>query len=211
MKKVIYMLPVVAMAFASCGGGETTDENPLDNLMTDNDDYQASALSFSEGGAEDGEQYFFGVLAEVVEVDVKRKEIDKLDEMDAPLEQFNQTMDSCQFYIDQTRKALDLYKDKDWPERQKLHDLTVEWLDAVDMLLNDHLRKLADPMSRPDDTWTDAELDAYDAYVAAYETYTDIDGRWVEFQFVYADANNFQLSTTETIDMDALVEEDMEH
>jgi hypothetical protein len=64
-------------------------------------------------------------------------------------------------------------------------------------------------MSTPDDKWTKKENALYDKYLDAYEVYSEIDGRWVDFQYEYADANGFELSD-EGIDMDALIEEDME-
>jgi len=205
-KKLFLTLPVAMLMMISCG----SDSNVLDERLEDAEDFDAAAASFSDGGATSGEQYFFGVLAEVVEVDVKLREIEKLDEADSEVAEFNRILDSAEFRIDNTREALKLYKDKDWPKRGELHDLTIEWLAAAEMLVQDHLRGLAEPMSRPDDTWTDDEIAAYDEYASAEEIYFDIDNRWVDFQFVFADANGFQLSTTETIDANALADEELE-
>ncbi len=63
-------------------------------------------------------------------------------------------------------------------------------------------------MSRADDTWTDEEYALYDAYADAYENdYIDVDSRWVDFQYVYADANDFEISGT--IDEESMVEEEL--
>ena len=203
----MYVIPAALIFLASCGGG--TENNALDDRLEDKEDFDAAAVSFADGEATTGEQYFFGVLAEVVKVDVKVLEIDDLDEMDAELSIFNETLDSCLVLIKDTRKALDLYKDKSWPKREKLHDLTNEWLSTVENIVNTYLRPLAPAMAKADEEWTDADFDLYDKYVEALDVYDEVDGRWVDFQFEFAKANGFELSETETIDMDALVEEEM--
>jgi hypothetical protein len=207
MKKLLFMLPVSALFLASCGGGN--EETALDEPLETQEDFEAAVGSFADGEATTGEDYFFGVLAEVIEVDVKFNEIDRLDEMDAEVAQFNEVIDSGLILINDGRKALDLYKDKDWPKRQQLHDLTMEWFASMEGLFNNHLKGLAGPMSKPDADWTDADTKLYDDYLAALEGYYEVDGRWVDFQYEFAAANGFELSD-ETIDVDALVDEDME-
>jgi len=211
MKKILFMLPLALGLVSSCGNSEETEVNndALNEVMESQDDFVEATISFEEGGATTGEEYFFGVQAEVVEIDVKLREIDDLDEMDASEEEFTTQLDTMLAMIDHCKKAMDLYAGKDWPQRQELHDLTIEWVDAVAMLINDHLRALAKPMSTPDDKWTKKENALYDKYLDAYDVYSEVDGRWVDFQYVYADANGFELSD-EGIDMDALIEEDME-
>lgn len=205
---MMYTIPVALLFLASCGAG-TEESNALNERLENKDDFDAAAVSFSNGEASTGEQYFFGVLADVVKVDAKVLEIDNLDDKDAELSVFNETLDSCLILIKDTRKALDLYKDKTWPKREKLHDLTIEWLSTVENIVNTYLRQLAPAMAVADEEWTDADFDLYDKYVAALEVYDEVDGRWVEFQFEFAKANDFELNETETIDMDALVEEGM--
>ncbi|MBK6527137.1 MAG: hypothetical protein IPG07_17260 [Crocinitomicaceae bacterium] len=211
MKKLFLILPLGLGFVSSCGNSGETEVNndALNEVMESQDDFVEATISFEEGGATTGEEYFFGVQAEVVEIDVKLREIDDLDEMDATEEEFTTQLDTMLAMIEHCKKAMDLYAGKDWPKRQELHDLTIEWVDAVAMLVNDHLRGLAKPMSTPDDKWTKKENALYDKYLDAYEVYSEIDGRWVDFQYVYADANGFELSD-EGIDMDALIEEDME-
>ena len=208
MKKILFLIPATAMFLGSCGNSTVAEDNALDAPLDDKEAFDEAIVDFSGGQASTGEQYFFGVQAEVVEIDMKLREIDQLDETDAPVEEFNATLDACIELIAKTRKSLSLYTTKDWPKRQELHDLTIEWVDAVEGLVNNYLRDLEVPMSGPDDDWTDEQYELYDKYAEAQDAYYDVDSRWVDFQYTFAAANGFQLSE-ETIDMDALIEEDM--
>ena len=210
MKKLFFILPATVMFLGSCGNTAAPEDNALDAPLDDKESFDDAIVDFSGGKASTGEQYFFGVQAEVVEIDMKLREIDELDAQDAPVEEFTTTLDACIELIAKTRKSLGLYTSKDWPKRQELHDLTIEWVDAVEGLVNDYLRDLAEPMSGPDDDWTDSQIEMYEKYAEAQDAYFEVDSRWVDFQYVFAEANGFQLSD-ETIDMDALIEEDMGH
>jgi hypothetical protein len=207
MKKLLFVLPLASvMMFTSCGEGESHDDS-LDGAMTESEDFDQAVASFADGGATDGEEYFSGVLAEVVEVDVKLREIKELDEMDASEDEINEVLDNAIQMIQDARTALDIYKDEDWPRRDELHDITLEWFAVVERLMNDYLYDLAEPMSRADDTWSAEEIAFYEEYTVAYEDFYDVDGRWVEFQHEYAAANGFVLSGT--IDEESLVEEEI--
>lgn len=215
MMKKVYLAGVAAMlVFASCsesGGNDSdtdsdyVDSDALDIRLEDSDDIERAAISFGQGGATNGEEYFSGLLAEVVEVDVKLREVTSLDNMDASEEEIMKVLDSTLSKVEKGRASIQLYTDKSWPKRAEFHDLTVEWFDAVDGLVNDYLYDLAEPMSRPDDSWTDEEYEFYEEYVVALKAYYEIDNRWVEFQYEYADANGFEISGT--IDEDSMVEE----
>lgn len=211
MKK-FYLVGIVAtgLLLGSCGEQSSSNDDILGEVLTDKEDFDAAVKSFGEGGATDGREYFDGVLAEVVGVDVKFREVLSLDEMDASEEEITAVLDSAVHKIKEGREALNLYADKNWPKRAEMHDLTMEWFTSIEGLINNYLYKLAGPMSKPDDTWTDADYDLYDEYADAYENgYLEVDNRWVDFQYEYADANNFEISGT--IDEEALVEEELEH
>lgn len=206
MKKSFLMLPLGLAFLASCGN--QPDNEALNQIMEDNTDFVEATVSFEEGGATNGEEYFFGVQAEVVEIDVKLREVENLDEMDATAEEFGIHYDTMLVMIEDCKTAMKQYEGKGWPKQDQLQALTIEWVDAVKGLVNDHLKALAAPMSIPDDQWKDKDLELYDEYLVAYEAYLEIDSRWVDFQYEFADANGFELSS-ETIDTDALIEEDM--
>lgn len=211
MKKV-YLAGIAATALflGSCGENSSSDDNILGEVLTDTEDFDAAIKSFGEGGATDGREYFDGVLAEVVEVDVKFREVLSLDDMDATEEEIVHVLDSAIHKIAEGRRALKLYEGENWPKRAEMHDLTIEWFDAVEDLINDYLYDLAGPMSTPDEEWTDENFAFYDEYVDAYEAgYLEVDSRWVDFQYEYAAANGFEISGT--IDEDAMVEEQLEH
>lgn len=205
MKK-IYLAGLAAMlVLGSCGGSETSGDINAD--LNTNAGVQEAAISFGEGGATNGLEYFNGLLSAVVAVDVKFNEIEKLDDMDASVGKINATIDSTFAKIAQGRAAIDLYNDKSWPKRGEFHKLTEEWFNVIERITKDYLVALAEPMSRPDDTWTDAELELYDAYALAFDDYYEVDQRWVDFQEIYAAANNFEIGGT--IDEEALIEEEL--
>ena len=207
MKRVFYALPIAALLLASCAGSSEKEENVFDEALNDLEDFNKAAKSFSEGGAETGREYFLGVQAEVIEVDVKLREVNKLDEKDASEEKIKSVLDTTLILIEDAKVAMDVYEEGQWPKQGELYELTMKWFDVVEMLVNDHLYALAEPMSRPDDTWTDEEIAKYDEYSEAYNKFYDIDNEWVDFQTVYADANGFTL--TGTIDEDAMVDEEV--
>lgn len=204
MKKFLVAIPMAALLLASCG----SKDNSLENILEDKEDFDAAANSWANGNAEDGEQYFFGVQAEVIEVDVKFREIEMMDEMDADAKEIDALLDSTMLIIEESKKAMKQYDGKDWPKQKELNEITIEWFDGIEMLVKDYLRDLAPAMAKPDEDWTDEEIDLYTEYLDAYDEYLDIDERWVEFQHEYAAANGFSFGT-ETIDVDALVEQDM--
>ena len=213
--KRVYLAGVAAtvLLLGSCGdrSSELSDAlNDIDmsDILTEDagtDDIHDAAAGFAEGLSGTGQEYFSGLLAEVIEVDVKFKEVERMDEMDAETDKINETLDATLEKIEEGRKAIALYEDKTWPKRAEFHTLTEEWFAAVEDLVNDHLYDLADPMSRPEDTWTDEEWTAYENYEEALMAYYEVDTRWVEFQYGYADANGFEIGGT--IDEDAMVDD----
>ncbi len=147
MKK-IYLAGFAASLFLfSCGenGGLGSDDNGLNTPITDKESIDKAAKSFAEGGATDGREYFDGVLAEVVEVDVKFREVLSLDEMDASEKRIKKVLDTAISMIEGGREALAIYKDENWPKRKEMHNLTMEWFSSVESLINDYLYDLAGP------------------------------------------------------------------
>lgn len=205
MKKILIAIPALALFFTACGDGK---ENNLENLLQDKEDFDKATVTFEEGGAENGEQYFFGVQAEVIEVDVKFREVEILDEENASVEKINAALDSVLVIIKDAKKSMKQYNGKDWPLQDELNDVTEEWFDGIKMLVDDYLRPLAPAFAKADEDWTDDEIDLYTEYLDAYDEYLEVDEEWVNFQYEYADANGFTFGA-ETIDVDALVEEDM--
>ena len=195
---------MAALFLASCGSNDTA----LEEVLDDKDSFDAAVNSFADGNAKDAEEYFAGLLAEVIEVDVKFHETERLDEMNATPEEINAVLDSCIKLIHEAEVALELYKDKDWARRGDFHDLTIEWFGVVEEIVTDYLRPLAVAMSKPDEDLTDDDLDLYEELDYATEDYIEVDTRWVAFQHTFAAANGFQLGTN-TVDVEALIEEEL--
>ncbi|MDX2360548.1 MAG: hypothetical protein QNK23_07060 [Crocinitomicaceae bacterium] len=204
MKQIFY---TVSLCFALAIPFGSIAQDPLEDVMETSEDFEAGAESFARGEAKNGEQYFFGTLAQVIEVDVQMQLVDILDENDASEAEFEEIISTTLEMISTGRKSLDLYKNKKWPLQSKFHKLTLQWYAGTERVINDYVKKLAEPMSRPDATWSEEELTLYDEYLAAYEDFLDVDKEWVDFQYVFADANDFSLSS-ESIDLDDLIDED---
>ena len=213
--KSVYLAVAAAtvLLLGSCGDSSSELSDALGDIdmsetLTENagsDEIHDAAAGFAEGLSETGKEYFSGLLAELIEVDVKFKEVERMDDMDAEKDKIDETLDATLEKIEEGRKAITLYEDETRPKRAEFHTLTEEWFDAVEALVNDHLYDLSDALSRPEDTWSDDEWTAYEEYLVDFEAYWEVDNRWVEFQYVYAEANGFEIGGT--IDEDAMVDE----
>lgn len=212
MKKFLLALPILGLLIGACGPKSHEEEvnHALEYTLTDKEDFDNAAESFQNGNAKNEEEYFFGILAELIEVDIKFQKVRLLDEQDASEEEITATIDSCLHIIDRGQKALRKYKGKNWHRQKELQQYSKNWFSSIEGLMKNYLRKLAEPMSKPDEEWSDADIDLYNDYSMAYNDYIKVDSIWVAFQYEYAEANNFQLNTTETIDVDALLQEELD-
>lgn len=193
MKKIIRYSLILCFAIVSCGGDSEETETVEDEPVID--------LPYEEGGAKDAEEYFSGVVEHVKRVDSKLRYIRDLDDMDASVDSINTELDSILFIIEEDRKILKLYEDKKWPKSEDFQDLTMAWYGSVEMLVNDHFYKLAEPMSRPDKTWSPQDKDLYYEYETAYfDDFFVKDKEWVDFQAEFAAANDISLGA-DTLDL----------
>jgi hypothetical protein len=181
-----------------------------DSELNTNEEFDSTAERFSKGIARSGEDYFWGVLSEVVAVDMRLRLIDTLDMMDAPENEIRAVIAEAVGRIDRARKSLTLFENRSWPKKEKFDALTLEWFAAAEVLFRDHLLNLAPILPKPDENWTDQETALWDEYIKAYDIYLKVDSDWVDYQFVFAENNGFEISTTETIDMDTLIEEKLD-
>lgn len=209
MKKAYLFGLMLSILLFSCNSTQDKEANTeaLNEQLTSSTNIKEASKSFAQGGATNSEEYFSGLLSSVVEIDVKLREIVRLDETDAAVNKINAVLDTTLSKIEQGRKAIKLYQNEDWPKRAEFHEITEEWYTAVEGLINDHYRQLAEPMSRDMNTWTAEEMQAYEAYLDAFDLYLDIDNRWIDFQDVYAEANEFILEGT--INEEAMLEEEL--
>lgn len=208
--KRVYLVGAAAMVLllGSCGG--SSSEIDMNDVLTQDpgtNEIHDAAAGFSEGLSSTGQQYFSGLLAEVIEVDVKFKEVERMDDLDADAEKIKETLDATLNKIDEGREAIALYESENWPQRAEFHTLTEEWFDTIENLVNDHLYDLAEQLSRPEDTWTQDDWTTYEMYLVDLEAFYEVDKRWVAFQFIYADANKFEIG--QPIDEEAMVNDAM--
>lgn len=129
--------------------------------------------------------------------------------MDSSEDKIKAGIDSTLKKIEEGRAAIELYKDKTWPKHAEFHTLTLEWFAAVENIVKTNVTPLVAAMAKPAEEMTDAESTQYDAYIAALETYYEVDGRWVAFQYDYAAANGFTIEGT--IDEEAIMDEELAH
>ena len=73
MKKLIYVLPL-AFTMMACGEGSSDDLSLDQNSGIE--DIDNAVHSFADGEAGTAQQYFSGLVAEVVKVDVKFREVE---------------------------------------------------------------------------------------------------------------------------------------
>jgi hypothetical protein len=204
--KIIYLAGLVALVgLGSCGILSTSQDSTEQSIEAEN--IKEAVLSFAEGSATNGNEYFNGLVAVVVAIDVKFGELDRLDEMDASEKKIYTCIVSTLKKIDEGRAAIELYRNKSWPKRAEFHVLTLEWFSTVENIVKRNIIPLAPAMSKPSKKMSNAESRQYDAYLAALETYYEVDGRWVDFQYEFAAVNDFEIEGT--IDEDALINEEL--
>lgn len=190
MEKFLMGILSICLLFNSCGGEEEQTEEV-------SEDHPEIDLPFEEGGAKTPNAYFDGVVLQVKAVDNKLRHVFDLDEMNASTDSITSELDSMKTMIAEAKGVLKLYEDKDWPKRDEFQNLTLDWYNGMEHLVMDYLYTMAEPMSRPDKTWTTEEQDFYDEYAEAYYEFYEVDQAWVEFQAEFAEANNFKLKEEE--------------
>ena len=191
MKNLVFIFSVLFLVLASCGPESEKEEK------TDENEPKID-LPYEQGGASTAEDYFKGLEAHLKRVDTKLRHIRDLDDLDASEDSIRTELDSIILLCAEDKEILKLYESKDWPKKKDLQELTISWYNAVESLVNDHFSKLAEPMSRPDDTWTESDKELYGAYETAYfEEFYVIDQDWVAFQKEFAAANNIPLKEEE--------------
>lgn len=173
-----------------------TDEVENDEI----DQYIKKAESFGEGNAINGEDYYEGLLASALIIDYHLRLFNELDEKDAKKKETVNNSKLCLKRIKNLRKALKIYENNNWPLRAEFDKLTLRWVEAIENLIKTYIIPLAEPFSRPDDTWTDEELTFYDKYLVDFDKYLEIDEEWVAFQYTFANANNFIVEGTVDIE-----------
>lgn len=192
--------------FAAANSFEPDYLNDLSSLrLEDNDDFASASESFRQGRASSGEEFFSGLLAEIILVDVTYRTMEELDQDDAPAEEIHAMIDKCLEHIHASKMAISSYDENRWPKQKTFHVLSFAWLEGIGGMLENYARPLAEAMAKPDDAWTDAEYTIYESWQATYAVFLEVDENWVAFQHEYAEANGFTLSD-ETIDVDALIE-----
>lgn len=168
------------------------------------DDFKENARTLSNGEVTDAVSYFDGILGYIIQIDAHFNSFTTLDEADAALTEFNLTINLCRSLIFDLRKAMVLYQDKRWEKKTEFDKLTNKWVNIVEKTIDKYIVQLAEPMSKPDSEWTDKELKLFnDKYLVSYDKYLEIDQEWVDFQGIFAKANNFTLGPD--IDADSIL------
>jgi len=172
----------------------TNHDNQTEEDQPTQVDTKADARNLSDGEVHEAVRYFDGVLGYILQIDAVFNGFITLDERDAPLTEFNAQINTCRTLILDLRKAMALYTKKEWAKKKEFDALTFKWIGTIESIVEKYIVKLAEPMSRPDNTWTEKELKFYDEkYLPAYDDYLKIDLEWVNFQAVFAEANDFTL------------------
>ena len=190
MKRFLFIPMMFTLLMYSCGGVEESNETVEDEPNVE--------LPYEQGGAEDPKAYFEGLAGHLNRVDEKLRYVRELDDLNASADSINTELDSILTLTAEDKKIVMMYDDKDWPEKDSLQKLTMSWYDAVEMLVNDHFVNLAEPMSRPDESWTEEDKELYHQFEAAYfDIFFVTDQNWIGFQDVFTEANNLKFNEEE--------------
>lgn len=169
----------------ACGGGAEEESTETEEQVD---------LPYEQGGAQTAESFYYGVLDDIVAVDNKLRYVQDLDLIDASADSINTELDSMNQFIAEGRQALDHYGNQDWVGLDSMINLSNMWLDGAEDIVNDYFIKLAEPMSRPDESWSDEEKAIYAEYETAIYDFYEIDEKWVLYQATFAKENGFQLN-----------------
>jgi|GEM_PF-3349360 len=188
MKNVVLVLILFV-----AGMVHAQDEGALEKTSTTIEEFELALVSFENGDAKSGLNYFRGCLAGMILAENDLLLFDELDEQNSPVSDFNATSDRCLERIGRTRSALKNYENQSWPLRSRLEIKTLNWLDEVENLVKNYLIELSEPLSRTDDTWVEENHQLYERYLVAYDRYLVVDEDWVAFQYEFAVANDFEI------------------
>lgn len=189
MKNFFGVLIGCSILFMSCSGSDENDEQ-LDNEPE-------IVLSYEEGGAQTASDFFDGAAGNLIQVDEKLRYVFELDDMNASVDSITEVLDSMSLMITEAKAVLSLYENKEWEKTSEFISLTNDWYNHVEGLIHNYYYKLAEPMSRPDESWSEEDIALYDEYEAAYYEFYEVDSRWVDFQETFAQANGFELAEDE--------------
>lgn len=213
MKKSLLLIAGAGL-LASCGSDLTEEE--LNDMFEDAWDEQTTiesleeeAENFAEGNVYTALGFFDGMVAENVEVSVKFAEIEDIYYEGGTTEEIIAKVDACVEECNTYAAALQMNSSASYPKAQEWIRLSQEWNDMVLDLCNNYCYDMAEIWWKDYDELTDAELDLWDEYDMAYDAWLDMDWEWVDFQEVYADANDISLSE-DGYDVEELAQEDMD-
>lgn len=154
-------------------------------------------IEFDKGEASSARNFFEGLVNLIVQVDYQYRRFEYLDSIQTtPLKSFKKTSKTVLANIKYARKIFKKYSEPRWELQEKFLNLSFQWLDQIEYLTTVHLNPLLKKLTVPDDQWTKADIKKWENYSSDYETYYNVDAEWVEFQYIFADANHFELSGT---------------
>jgi hypothetical protein len=185
-----------------CACNSAKQETPLEVPVL------SFSQAFNQGKVTTSEQYFYGILSEIIEIDLLHREVEVLDDKDGDRNQIDRRIDSCELRIQRTSETLAQYSNKEWSQQSDFQSLTEKWLDRMTVVI-EKLRPMSDAFSRSDTSWSQKEYDLYESYSIAVDSLTLIDRQWVDYQYNYAEANGFELDTTSIVDITELAEKDL--
>ncbi len=169
------------------------EEAVLERSFETVEEFELALTSFENGEAVTAKQYFRGCLAGLILVENDLNLYQEMDDLNAPLADFTETTVRCLNRIKRTEDALKKYESQTWPLRVRLEVKTLNWMSEVKLLINTYLIELSEPLSRPEDTWNEENYAQYYLYRQAYDRYLLVDEAWIEFQYEFAEANDFQI------------------
>lgn len=186
-----FLLTIISIAFLSLNTFSSEMEK------SGKDPKSPVQIEFEKGESSSARNFFEGLVNLIVEVDVQFRRIEYLDLIQtSTIKEFKQTHKSILKNIKYARKIFSKYKEPRWKLQSKFLKLSHEWLDQIEHLSMVHLKPLLNMLVIPDDDWTDADIKKWDNYAEDYKIYYEVDSEWVDYQYIFAEANDFELSGT---------------
>ncbi|UKN00966.1 hypothetical protein K6119_14620 [Paracrocinitomix mangrovi] len=183
------ILVINFVLLTSCGASSEDD-----NSGEEKDSVKVE-LSFEEGGAKTAEEFFKGINAQVEATDFWLNNVQEYDLQDVSEDSIISALDTLIINIDSGRNTLAKYENAEWEKQSEFYEITMNWYNTLSEITNDYYYKMAEPMSRPDNSWNAEEQAFYDEYVSAYNNFFEIDKQWLIMKDDFAAANIFKVSS----------------
>lgn len=183
---------VVALILIS-GFAKAQDHELLDRQNVTFDEFEETLDYFRTVNDITPRQFFNGCLSVLILTENDFLQFDLMNDRNAPRDSFELHYRNSLNRIAISQGSIMRFAGQNWNELSQFSALSIKWLNTVKSVMDNELSAMFDQFTRSSKTWTDAERKLYDDYTLAYDKYLEVDGEWVNFQHVFAKANDFSI------------------